>query len=223
MSLKNVIVAIPSRANADGLVALVNHVHSMGVAAVLIYDNGYENPDWVHVLGGKCEVINARGWPFYKMWNHAWAVSSKGGFDAVALLNDDITLHDDSLAEAFRVMQASKQVGIVGLNYNRNVSKGTAPNAGSITVHGSYRNHGIGGHAFLVNAATYGDVPEIDENYSLWYGDDELFAAMEAYGYSLKIALGAPVDHVASTTSNQFPELLAKTGKDAELFYSRWG
>ena len=222
MNLDRLLVAIPSRANASGLTSLLEHLRQMGLGGVVVYDNGYTEEGFIESISEKCFVVDARGWSFYAMWNHAWEVSSHG-FDAVALLNDDIVLHDDSLAEAFRVLMASKYTGIVGLNYDRRVSQGTTPNAGSREVEGSYRNHGIGGHAFLVKASTFGDVPKIDEGYVLWYGDDELFAAMKAYGYSLKIALGAPVDHEASTTSNQFPEMLARTGDDAKLFYSRWG
>lgn len=212
--------AIPSRANLSGLKSLVDHLQTMNLGAIVVYDNGYP-PKALDSLSNAVTLVDANEWPFYRMWNHAWA-ASRNMFDAVAILNDDITLHDQSLAEAYKVMLASRYTGIVGLNYERPVSKGVAVNAGSRKVHGSYRNHGIGGHAFLIRSSTFGDVPMIDERYNLWYGDDELFEAMSAYGYDLKIALGAPVDHETSTTTNQFPELLAKTAEDAKLFMSKW-
>lgn len=219
----NLLVAIPSRSNWSGLVSVVYHCEQVEpIEKILVYDNGYDDERRA-ILDNMGIRVDANGWSFYKMWNDPWMRASVEQFDAVALLNDDITLAPGSLAEAFKVLMSSEDIGLVGLNYERRVKLGVSGSAGSRPASGSYRNHGIGGHAFLVKASTWGIVPPIDERYHLWYGDDEMFANMAAFGYELKIALGAPVDHEESTTTNKHPELLAKTALDRELFESKFG
>lgn len=218
----NLLVAIPSRSNWNGLISVIGHCEQAeAVEKVLVYDNGYSS-EYQQILDDMGVRVDANGWSFYKMWNDPWMRASVEKFDAVALLNDDINLAPGSLAEAFEVLMSSENIGLVGLNYERRVKLGVSKSAGSRSASGSYRNHGIGGHAFLVKASTWGVVPPIDERYYLWYGDDELFANMARFGYELKIALGAPVDHEESTTANKHPELLAKTSLDRELFESKF-
>lgn len=219
----NLAVAIPTRSNWEGLSSLLEHLATLDVARVVVYDNGHETAEGKEVLAGHGHVIDAVGWRFYKMWNHMWESAANGDFDVVAILNDDITLHDDSLEVAFRRFQQAPQVGLVGLNYHRAVAEGADFKAGYKKVSGSYRDGGIGGHAFLVRCNTWGTVPPIDERYSLWYGDDELFLQMKRAGFDLEIALGAPVDHATSTTSVRYPELLSLTSADGDLFRSKWG
>lgn len=218
-----ILVAIPSRAHFSGLSDVVDHCYtSETVHKVVVYDNGYEDADEraaIQDWGVWCDAV---GWPFYKMWNHAWQTAAEQGYDCVALLNDDITLCEGGLAIAASRFSENPHVGIVGLNYERPVSMGIGE-AAYLEVSGSYRNHGIGGHAFLVRADTWGVAHPIDERYHLWYGDDELFDNMQRAGFLLEIALGIPVDHERSTTSAKFPALMALTARDAELYASKWG
>lgn len=213
----NVLVAIPSRSNLEGLKSVVAGVRS----SVRIYDNGYDNLKDNIGLDDNW-IVDAHGWPFYKMWNDAWLYASENCYDAVALLNDDIVLHSDSLEIAFDALMGGSRIGIVGLNYERRVAEGADPSLGLRFAQGARRNHGIGGQAFLLKASLWGIVPPIDEEYVIWYGDDELFYNVEAAGYCLRVAMGAPVDHEESTTLNKHPELLARTGEDADRFRSKF-
>jgi len=189
---------------------------------VIIYDNGHDSLEGQSLLAVQENVVEARGWPFYKMWNKAWEYSAEQGYDAVALLNDDIVLHPESLSIAFEALMGGARIGIVGLNYERRVAEGADADLGLRFAQGARRNHGIGGQAFLLRASLWGKVPPIDEEYVIWYGDDELFYNVEAAGYCLRVAMGAPVDHEESTTLNQHPELLARTGEDADRFRSKF-
>jgi GT2 family glycosyltransferase len=185
---------------------------------VILYDNGHDSPEGQALLAAQENVVDARGWPFYKMWNNAWEYSAERGYAAVGLLNDDIVLHPESLKIAFDALMGGSRIGIVGLNYERRVAEGADADLGLRFARGARRNHGIGGQAFLVKSSLWGVVPPIDEEYVIWFGDDDLFYSVEAAGYCLRVALGAPVDHEESTTLNQHPELLARTGEDAERF-----
>lgn len=217
----NLLAAIPTRSNWQGLQPLLEQLDRLKIDTV-VYDNGHDSPEGQAVLAAHPHVVDARGWRFYKMWNDAWRLAHEGEYTAVALLNDDITLHDNSLEVAY-IRLADDQCGIVGLNYERRVAQGVDYKLGARITSGSYRMHGIGGHAFLLRSSLWRDVGPIDERYHLWYGDDHLFASVQRAGYTLKVALGAPVDHEESTTTNQHPELLARTGEDAELFRSHFG
>lgn len=216
------LAAIPTRSNWQMLSALVEALDEWQIP-VVIYDHGHQSDEGQNFLASREFVVKAHGWPFYRMWNDAWEEAALAGYDAVALLNDDITLHPESLFIAYKRLMAAEDIGIIGLNYLRSVTEGARPLAKTRFVHGSYREGGIGGHAFLLRTATWGAVPPIDEDYAIWYGDDELFANMERHGYRLGIAVGAPVNHHASTTLNQHPELLARTTADAERFFRKFG
>lgn len=216
----NMLIAIPSRYNWSGLEKLLKSLKPLG-CRVVVYDNGYESEEGKRVLEEHGDVINAIGWPFYKMWNHAWETASEDSYSCVALLNDDIELDPMSLSTAAKFIE-NKDIGVVGLNYKRKLSEGSDENAGYTEAKGTYKDGGIWGCAFLVNAITWGIVPPIDERYNLWYGDDELFTQMNRYGYKTVIAIGAPVYHEASTTANKFPELMAKVGQDAQLYRSKF-
>ena len=155
------------------------------------------------------------------MWNHAWELAHDTGADAVALLNDDIEIHDESLGIAYDLLMSTESVGIVGLNYRRSVSAGANQSGDSQSVSGSFRSAGIGGHAFLIKASLWGTVPAIDEGYVIWYGDDDLFANVKESGYLLLLALGAPVNHFESTTISAYPEVLTHASADKERFELR--
>ena len=216
------LAAIPTRSNWQMLAKLLSDLDEWGIPTV-VYDNGHQSPEGRELLEAREYVVDAVGWPFYRMWNDAWHEATLAGYDAVALLNDDITLHPESLSIAYKRLMAADDIGIMGLNYLRTVQHGARPLAKTRFVRGSYREGGIGGHAFLIRTSTWGVVPPIDEDYAIWYGDDELFANMANHGFRLGIAVGSPVDHQSSTTVNQHPELLARTGADRDRFFSKFG
>jgi hypothetical protein len=216
----NVLAAIPSRANHEMLEVLLEDLRSWNIDTV-VYDHGYTSREGKNVLRKHRSVVNAHGWPFYEMWNDAWNTGYRLGFDAVAMLNDDVFLHKDSIATALD--HITEDIGIVGFNYRRTVMEGCDPSLGINMVSGTYKDGGVWGCGFLVNTSTWGVVPPIDKRYHIWYGDDELFLQMQNHGYEVGIALGAAMEHRPSTTVNQFPELLARTGEDYELFTSKFG
>ena len=218
-----ILAAIPSRNNYVGLKNILAHCLAAEhqVNKVVVYDNGYENKSLVKELKFFDLHIDATGWPFYRMWNEAWKMSFLEGFDAVALINDDIELPLNGLSIASTRFEEDPSIGIIGLDYNRRVKDGLDIGPPR-TVSGSARLGGIGGHAFILRSSLWGKMEPIDESYFLWYGDDELFGNVERAGYRLEIATGIPVDHEQSTTSLKYPELMEKTSIDKEKYYSKW-
>lgn len=202
---------------------LLGSLRDQAIRRVVVYDNGYETPEGRSVVESCNDFVDAQGWPFYRMWNHAWRAAKDSSFDAVALLNDDIVLHPGSLEVALDTMMSDPSVGACGLNYRRDPKFGIDPNLGFEETFGTYKDGGIWGCAFLLRSSLHGVVPEIDERYNLWYGDDELFLNVSKAGYKVGIALGSPVLHYASVSSNLMPEKLGLTGEDQILFLSKFG
>jgi GT2 family glycosyltransferase len=204
----------------SNLLAFLNTQDS--VEKTVVYDNGYVTDSGKGVLSSHPHVVDAVGWKFYSMWNDAWRMSNEESFDVLMLLNDDIELAGDSIKEAAEVLVNDPSIGVVGFNYNKPVNEYSLDEVRFRRTRGTYKDGGIWGCAFAVKPSTWGVVPPIDERYNLWYGDDELLRNMERHGFTCGIAQNAPVFHMASTTTNMFPELLAKTDEDRVLFQSKF-
>lgn len=217
----NLLAVIPTRSNLSGLRSLLTQLDRLGVP-VRIYDNGHDSYEAQAFLHARQNVVNARGWKFYKMWNDGWEFASANQYDVVAMLNDDIELDDGSLNEALVTLEANPDYGLLGLNWKKGIATGTVACAEVVEANGSYRVGGVAGWAFLLRANLWGKISPIDQEYHIWYGDDELFALVKKYGLKTGIALGAPVDHEMSATLNLFPELRAKTGEDHDRYMARW-
>jgi hypothetical protein len=217
------LIGIPTRTNWEGLKALGEALWDEGYGHdVVVFNHGHHTMRGHETLGGFPRVVFSEGWPFYRMWNEAWRLAHAERYDAVTLLNDDVTLAVGSIAETLRVLSEDPDIGIVGFNWWRPVKDGAEP--GMICdVYGAHRKGGIPGWAFTLRADLWGQVPPIDEAYHIWYGDDDLFQSVHAAGHRTVLALGAPVDHTPSSTLSRFPELLAKTDLDARRFMHRWG
>lgn len=214
------LVAIPSRSRIAELLTLVEGLRLYGHGDIVVHDNGYP-VDESGQLSGLANVVDARGWKFYRMWNDALRIAKDEQFDAVVLLNDDIELHSESIDVALDVLSGDDSIGVVGLNYRRRLEDGVDRGAGFRQTKGTYKDGGIWGCAFIVRTSCMDTVPYIDERYNLWYGDDELFKSMNKCGYKTGIAVGAPVLHEGSATTNMFPELIALTDEDRKLFESK--
>lgn len=223
-SVKRTLIGIPTRTNWQGLRALGDALWAEGYGQeIVVYDHGHRTPQAQETLGGFTSVIFAEHWPFYRMWNAAWQLAGERKCDAVTLLNDDVTLAAGAIAEALRVMGTDSRIGIVGFNYMRSAAEGTISPGGIRDVYGAFRKGGLPGWAFMLRSSLWGEIPPIDENYNIWFGDDDLFQTVHAAGYRTVIAEGAPVDHATSSTFRKFSDLLAKTPLDSQRFMRRWG
>jgi GT2 family glycosyltransferase len=217
-------VAIPTRSNWQGLQTLGDHLWAEGLGHdTYVFDHGHSTGKGRGVLGGFVHVVDARRWPFYRMWNEGWRRSAEAGYDAVAMLNDDIQLAPGGLAVAAQVLADQPDVGVVGLNWRRQVSDGLVPDFPVRDVVGAHRRGGVPGWAFLLRCSLWGQVPPIDEAYHIWYGDDELFALVKKHGYRTVLATGVPVDHATSATLRKHPELLELSTADHLRYVRRWG
>lgn len=215
------IVAIPTLGKSPLLWSLLESLLDDDVDEVWVYDNGMANDDrerlWkVGEASGDVIMANsAQGESLYGMWNRAITDARDIYGEAnLAILNDDVRLAPHTMLYLATALRTS-DIGIVCPNYQRPLSARGRFEYTLRFVHGTYRNGGIAGFAFMVRAET---CPLIDEQFEIWYGDDDLVAKIEAQGQRACIVEGLPIEHEESTTLNQTDWVPAAIARDRD----RW-
>ncbi len=162
----------------------------------------------------------------YGMWNYAWALSLERYPDEevnLAFLNDDIIIGtQEFLAPLAHELRSEPDRGVVSPDYRTDVYH---TEHGPDLVHGTYRNGGICGWAFMIAAEwrqTKG-VPPVDEQFRWWCGDDDLVRQYEKAGAKPAVVTGLPVGHIGEFSSNQVPELHQIKYDDLKRFEAKYG
>lgn len=150
----------------------------------------------------------------YATWNHALTLARKLNEPRLAFLNDDLELAPDALATAAALMTEDPTIAVCGLDYeHRDVTM-------LRRCTGSYRHHGIGGFAFIVDPAR---VPDFDEGYEWWGGDEDFLNTAAAQGNHLAIADGCWVTHEGGVSADRNPWTEDAKVRDRERFLHKWG
>lgn len=132
----------------------------------------------------------------------------------LAILNDDIAFDDpNAVSKASALLTANPKVVILGFNYGPRGS-------GLRYCRGSYRHGGIGGAAFMVDAAR---VVEPDPVFEHWGGDDSMFLETEKKGGKLAIANALTFRHIGEQTARGEPWVADAIGRDWHRFEDRYG
>lgn len=207
-------VAIPTIGMAPQLPALVEECNAAGA-----YTNLYVNREDVDVpFHGAAARYAFLGCTIYQCWNYAIKYAAQCGYDALAILNDDITLHPDALTMTAKLLLEADDVVIAGLDW---LKRDCPPQL--VRCHGGAMYGGVGGYAFVVKPDR---CPLVDEQFIWYYGDDDLFLTTERQGGAVATAWGCGVDHSPRTTSRHFPEF-DELGEivqgDMALFRKKWG
>lgn len=207
---------IPTIGLSNLLPALVDRLIEDGADTIWLPDNG---TDPVHgarrvgVIAHERVVLYRTANTIYESWNEAMDASSPL---PLAVLNDDIILPPGSVNEALRHL--SEWTPLVGFNYR--TPKDCARWADAQPVSGTFKNYGIGAFAFVVDPRY---CPRVHPGFRWWYGDDDLVARVEAAHCQPMLAVGAPVDHPApSTSGNQMPWREEACTADEILYRSIW-
>lgn len=196
------------------------------IGTVLVVDNSpHGHPSAVQVVAtegveasiesGRLVLMKSSG-TIYDAWNRGIALASSLD-EPVAVLNDDIVLPAGSLRVAGRAL-LGYGLTLCGLEYT---DRSLAPpsESGIRDVFGTYRTGGFGGFAFVLAPGC----PSVDPRFRWWYGDDDLAERVKAVGGRMAVALGAPVQHPApSTTGHRHGWTHEAVPHDAELFRRLW-
>lgn len=225
---RQVWVTIPTIGYSDLLVPLINTLESdKSIDKILITVNQEKYIDEVNeqfkYAEPNIEIVETwcMGVSIYHGWNTSIELARQN--DAwLAVLNDDIRLlEEDAVSRAIRALACDKSYAIVGLNWSE-PPHSTKRGANQLRqVHGSYRNHGVGGFAWVCDPHKVGKVPD---DFVWWYGDDHLFLDAEEYGYKVGIARHAHVEHANELTANSARQEWTHYAKieDAKAFGRLW-
>lgn len=212
-------VFIPTLGHSPVLFDLVDALNDdEWVSSIIVGDNGVDLETWDalnwrdrdrhHML----TLAPMRGQSLYAMWNQAfrWSAHKAG---ACAIMNDDIVLRPDVVGELFMALMEN-DLTLVSVDHG----EGADRRARSVdVVHGTYRQGGIAGWCFMVKSAS---VPQIDERFRIWYGDDDLVWKVDQAGGRCGIARGVTVEHLESTTVSSVPWVSEAIAEDSALWAS---
>ena len=146
-------------------------------------------------------------------WN--WAIRYAAVDNArLALLNDDIWFDSPwAVSDAAHLFDIHPNLVVCGFNYGDWA-------AGVRYVTGSYRDHGIGGSAFMVDSAR---CPLVDEQFVWWGGDDDLFRKVSEQGSDLAVALELTYNHEPETTAARSAWTYTAREADRQRFVEKYG
>lgn len=198
------------------------------VACVRIEFNGGTTP-WLGPGGAmlgrllardrRVAVHNATGVGIYAMWNLgcAHAVQEFGADVKLAILNNDLVLAPSTITTLARMLE----VDGVGVTYPDYDAEYLLPPFGLRNTTGTYRVGGMSGFCFMVRGRVWQEVP-FDEEYYLWYGDDDFELRVRTAGWRICRVTGLPIVHLHSRTLPHRPDLLSRTEEDRQRFVSKF-
>lgn len=203
---------IASIGHADETVfPLIETLHDEGVRVTVVDNRGTFPIDELsdQVLYCECPFANV-----YAAWNLGINVAEHHKADWCVVLNDDITLAPGAVSLAASRCE-DPGIWIAGFDYEgRKVVR-------LREAVGSYRQHGVGGFAFMVR-------PNVglryDERFTWWGGDDDLVWTCLDRGGRAVVVEGAKVWHHdgGNKSGRHYPELADGIEADRDLLIAKW-
>lgn len=204
--------------NADSATGNVSDVHS-GIIPHL------QNRD-------RFSVIPAAGLGIHEMWNLGIKEAIKRDPRCnIAILNNDLELGPNFLAEMAKGLRAHPSVGAVSGNYDNRECAEIVQAVKGICAGRYDGTGGFAGFAFMIRSelvATLGG-QVFDEQFRLWYGDNDLCLRLDALDITYGIVRDAHVVHIdgGSKTSGEnpyqlHPDILEIVEEDRRRFEKKW-
>ena len=154
------------------------------------------------------------GHRIYRMWQHGTEVAKALGVDAIAILNDDITILPGTLGKMAQALADHGDAGVVYPDVQAPLFLGLPDGDAITSTQGTWGSGGMTGFCFMFRADL--GIP-FDESYGLWYGDDAFEEAVRRYGLLVCRVDGLPIFHIpgGSTSRDEW-------GPVIEADRSRW-
>ncbi|HVE28298.1 MAG TPA: glycosyltransferase [Sporichthya sp.] len=205
-------IASVGRSN-ETLIPLTETLIEDGVE-VLVVDNRGELD--ASILDDRVRYHRCEGFNVFQAWNVGIRAARLEGDDWVAVLNDDIVLEYSACSRVAETLKARTDVWIAGFDYERHKRLGLREAVGS------FREHGIGGFAFMLRPESR---LEFDPLFNWWGGDDDLVYTCRFMGGKAMVVEGVHVQHPpgGGTSSQHYPEVMAELGSDRLLLQAKWG
>ena len=210
-------VAIPVKDNFLYTQALVTSLIEQGEispAQIHIYDNGSVDETKAEMESLGVTVIDAFGWSFHRMWNHALA---SGNGLPVGILNNDIAIGPNFISSMAAALETDKSLAVVcpnyddrsgEMNYVANIQAGRMDGTG-----------GIAGWAYMI-AGDWAQDFRFPEELNWWYGDNVLIDSIVMAGRKCGITGATTVVHLdgGSRTGNWTADMV----EPDRIWYGQW-
>jgi hypothetical protein len=196
----------------DTLVPLVRQLEEEGIWTTVIDNRGTLDPG---ILPGGATYIYKGDWNVYEGWNFGMELAEEHLSEWCCVLNDDVILAPGA-PHLVKTVCADPAIWLAGFDYNGHAQVKVRD------VVGSYREHGIGGFAFMAQTGTG---LRYDPRFTWWGGDDDLVWSCLARGARAVVVEGANVQHPdgGNTSGRHYPDLLQGVAADRALLMEKWG
>lgn len=194
-------VVIPTAyKSVDTLTALLENLErDVSIYRIYVMNNTDKE---LPIKEGKTRVLWSSGRTIYQMWNDAWhyiKISfTRDEAINIAFLNDDIALRPNSIAVMERWLRADDQLAAICPEPSFSINAVTDAVPFVKYTETTAGDGGMTGYCFMVKGEL--DLPPIDENLTLYWGDDDLVKQIKKAGYKIGQLIGLPVEHTGSAT-----------------------
>jgi GT2 family glycosyltransferase len=201
---------IPSRYEPERLHALLP---LLDADEVVVLDNGHQPAFEMEGV----RVVDSRGLSIYAMWNRGWATARHEGYEALALLNDDITVLPGTLRLLERALWSDKRIGVTAPDKYVPLETGMPAKLCLDVVTDPARERTLTGFAFMARLTMF-EKPPFDESWHWWFGDDAFDEKVRRAGYGIARVIGLPIAHESDSERDGWarrPELKDLAEQDA--------
>lgn len=194
------------------------------VGAVVILDNGHRRPNarnWMRQAARdeRVHVVDARGWGIHRMWNWGRHWALEHGHELYGAYNDDLEVPEAVTGLLAAALRADPSLWVVSPDWHRRLAEGLDPGAVRY-VSGTQRHGGIAGWCWLGRTEL---LPDVDEAFEWWYGDDDLARQVDLAGGRLGVLAGVPLDHDQETTARHHPWTRDAIVRDGRRYEAKYG
>jgi len=203
------IAVIPTRYRPPELEPLLAVLDGDGIRSVVL-----DSADYDHRI--------------YRMWNAGRTFAKHG--ETVAILNDDIALLPGTLPLMERVLLSNPapfgwvapewpELAVVYPDINAEWVLPAEPTVQRTT--GTWAGGGMTGYCFLFRSDLA--LPQFDEGYHWWYGDDAFEQGVRDAGYGVGRVVGVPIRHQPDgSASKRWDELQPLVEEDRARWDAWW-
>jgi glycosyltransferase involved in cell wall biosynthesis len=227
--LSETYVVVPVKDNLHLTRSLLEQLEKQGgYEAVFVYDNGSGEDTKKYLRRQRvAEVFDAAGKNIYEMWNAGITEALRRWPKAnIAILNNDLKLGDNFLNGLAGQLRASpmQELVAVGPNYDGRWFDGDIKQVTGIAAGTENGTGGLPFFAFMVKGEFFtAGLPMFDENFGLWFGDNDFALTCDRMGLTYGIVKETTVEHIGggSQTVNQ-DDWTEQKAKDRAYFGQKW-